>query len=298
MSDLDQLTAPSIILPRADALRMVELCELAEMRPPVDFLASVLPRQNGSSSAATAKSEEGVGDAAGGAEPHVLVTQMALLLYLGEYSHARHLWRRNAVPSVTPPSSDCLQLAQLWQAAKYCFLWSTGGIHALASGAMSSPSSAPPSSGQEADSMQVEGQGASNQQDAAAAESEALPYSTMALRALHSCTASAETQPLATYSKELLGVFRQRVNRSLRKGFAKISSKDFYLRMNLDPGTAEIADYGWKSVEGGYLVSDGDIPLEPDILEGLEDTKAAGDEGNQIGKLTDIVMFLESKMSA
>ena len=60
MSDLDQLTAPlsTIILPRSDALQMVELCELAEMRPPVDFLASCLPRQNGSSSAATAKSEE------------------------------------------------------------------------------------------------------------------------------------------------------------------------------------------------------------------------------------------------
>ena len=305
MSDLDQLTAPlsTIILPRADAIRMVELCELAEMRPPVDFLASILPpRQNGSSSAATeettTKSEGGAGVAAGGAEPHVLVTQMALLLYLGEYSHARHLWRRNAVPSDTPPSGDYLQLAQLWQAAKYCFLWSTGGIHALTSGAMSSPSPAPSPSGQEADSMQVEGQGASNQQDAAAAESEALPYSTMALRALHSCATSAETQPLATYSKELLGVFRQRVNRSLHKGFAKISPKDFYLRMNLDPGTADIADYGWKSVGGEYLVSDGDLPLGPDILEGLEDTKATGDEGNQIGKLTDIVMFLESKMSA
>ena len=144
--------------------------------------------------------------------------------------------------------------------------------------------------------MQVEGQGASNQQEAA--ESEALPYSTMALRALHSCTVSAETQPLATYSKELLGVIRQRVNRSLHEGFAKISSKDFYLRMNLDPGTAELSDYGWKLVEGEYLVSDGDISLEPDILEGLDDTKASGDEGNQIGKLTDIVMFLESKMSA
>jgi len=72
---------------------------------------------------------------------HILVTQMALLLYLGEYTHAQHLWSRHATATVgagvplssssnnTANNSDYVQLEQLWNAAKFMSLWNTGGMH-------------------------------------------------------------------------------------------------------------------------------------------------------------------------
>ena len=262
---------PTILLPRSQASRLVQLCELAEMsNPSATFLDFIGESKNGG--------------ARGDNNPHVLVTQMALLLYLGEYAHARHLWRRHrgtpSSPEVEGTANDAAsgggddyaQLEQLWNAAKYFYLWSTGGIHSLTSSS---------------DGMQVE---------ETTPENGNLPFSTLGIRALQSCQ-SSQTEPLSTYSAELLGVFRSRVNRGLQKSFTKLDCNEFCLRMNLEPDAEQPWDaYGWKKAEDGYLVSDVDVVPDDDNVE--EDKREDEKEVDRIGKLTDVVMFLEGKMNA
>ncbi|KAL7531303.1 hypothetical protein ACHAWF_003713, partial [Thalassiosira exigua] len=247
------------------ARRLVELCELAEMTPSASLWDFV-----GSDGSPALESP-----AAGGANdgPHALVTQMALLLYLGEYVHARHLWRRHrGAPrggsARNDASSDYAQLEQLWNAARYCYLWKTGGIHNLTSSAVRVSG----------ESMQV--------------ENENLPYSTLALRSLQACH-DTQMEPLATYSAELLGVFRSRVNRVLHRSFKKLHCKEFCLRMNLEPEGGIWPAFGWNSVqEGGYILSDGSVVFEDEEEDALDCT-----EEDRIGNLSDIVMFLEGKMN-
>lgn len=216
---------------------------------------------------------------------------MALLLYLGEYTHARHLWRRHrrAPPSSSENnsdnsnngnanSSDYAQLDLLWNVSKHCYLWSTGGIYSLTSSNGISASS---------DGMQVE----TNDESTTSDDSGNLPFSTLALRALQSCQ-SSELEPLSTYSAELLGVFRSRVNRQLHKSFDKLDCHEFCLRMNLESYEGVEQEFGWEK-EGEYLVSDVDVVLD-DEEEDAEGMK----EENRIEKLTDIVMFLEGKVNA
>ncbi|KAL7444257.1 hypothetical protein ACHAXH_008947 [Discostella pseudostelligera] len=157
---------PTILLPRSHALRLVHLCELAEMTPPPDFLnflfqsttTTTASDSSASSDAAADGNNNGAaadtaassgqrsslfanGNHNGNYNRHILVTQMALLLYLGEYTHAQHLWSRHATATVgagvpvssssnnTANNSDYVQLEQLWNAAKFMSLWNTGGMH-------------------------------------------------------------------------------------------------------------------------------------------------------------------------
>ncbi|KAL7532397.1 hypothetical protein ACHAXR_004607 [Thalassiosira sp. AJA248-18] len=320
---LDEFTSspsplPTILVPRSQALRLVELCELAEMTTPSsNFLDLIGNNGNGNAS------NNNNNNSGGSANPHVLVTQMALLLYLGEYTHARHLWRRHrrtSPPPSPPPETsiaennngnaaaasstdddDYAQLEQLWNVAKYCYLWSTGGIHSLtSSGSSISVGDALSSASLDNNNgmMQVENNDDDDDGD--------LPFSTQALRALQSCQ-SSQMEPLSTYSSQLLGVFRSRVNRGLHKSFDKLDCNEFCLRMNLKSDMWN--SFGWKKVEekegGYYLMSnvDDDVVLDHDdgeveedddeLLMGVERGSSDG-----IGKLTEIVMFLEGKMNA
>jgi len=280
---------PTILLPRSQAIRLLELCELAEMTPTANFL-DFIGNASGESSATAPTS-----NVIASKNPHVLVTQMALLLYLGEYNHARHLWRRHRR---TPPSSpaenssnttdttdesnngnatnDYAQLECLWNASKYCYLWSTGGIHSLTCN--------------NGDGMQVE----EEPNDESNNDSGNLPFSTLALRALQVCQ-SSRMEPLSTYSRELFGVVRSRINRQLHTSFDKLDSSEFLLRMNLT-SSEEVtwSEFGWRK-EGGHLVSNADVVLEDedddDCIEGAQ-------EENRVDTLTDIVMFLEGKVNA
>mmetsp|Transcript_14061 Transcript_14061/g.25389 ORF Transcript_14061/g.25389 Transcript_14061/m.25389 type:complete len:231 (-) Transcript_14061:185-877(-) len=230
---------------------------------------------------------------------------MALLLYLGEYTHARHLWRRHRSVPPSPEtessssnnggnasSNDYAQLELLWNAAKYCYLWSTGGIHSLISSRLSASDGS-------TNNMQVESEESTSENNGN------LPFSTLALRALQSCHMSG-MEPLSKYSAELLGVLRLRVNRGLHQSFDKLDCNEYCLRMNLlessngngenDGREGEIWNaFGWKK-EGDYLISDVDVVLddeEEDIMVGVVEK-----DEDRIGKLTDIVMFLEGKMNA
>jgi len=222
--------------------------------------------------------------------PHLLVTQMALLLYLGEYTHARHLWRRQRRAPSLPgedntkngnASSDgeYAQLGLLWNAVKYCYLWSTGGIHPLGSGRLPSPEGS-------TNNMQVE------TEDSKSENGDNLPFSTLALRALYACHSSG-MEHLSKYSGELLGVFRSRVNRRLHQSFDKLDSIEFCIRMNLE---GELWNaFGWKK-EGNFLISDENIDSDNEVGDILADFVEK--EEDRIGKLTDIVMFFEGKMNA
>jgi len=244
--------------------------------------------------------------------PHILVTQMALLLYLGEYTHARHLWRRhrggnrsNSSSDIDnnngneSSSSDCTQLEQLWNAAKYCYLWSNGGIHSLSSTRLSSPSSSDGSSDNNANNnnnnMQVENENIIDD----GGNISNLPFSTLALRAFQSCQSSG-MEPLSTYCAELTRVFRSRINRNLHESFDRLDRSEFRLRMNLEhDGSVEEEPvwnaFGWEK-EGGYLISDADAVTDDEEEDSL--LMGAEKEEDRIGKLTDIVMFLEGKMNA
>ena len=284
----------------------------------------------------SSSSNHGESSTAGSANPHILTTQMALLLYLGEYSQARHLWRRHRkTPTAAAASAsddaaanpetsnnadegennaansnssdgDYAQLEQLWNAAKYMYLWSTGGIHSLTSSASSSTSST-----DENEMMQVEtntNTDSSSNNSSDTNNGDDLPFSTMAMRALQQQSCSKNNiEPLATYSTELLGVFRSRVNRSLHQSFEKLSVNEFNLRMNLndDDCTSAVGEgeegawnaFGWKK-EGEYLISDVDVVLDDD--SSVEEGRGNGvlEGGDRIGKLTEVVMFLEGKMNA
>mmetsp|Transcript_37470 Transcript_37470/g.79042 ORF Transcript_37470/g.79042 Transcript_37470/m.79042 type:complete len:325 (-) Transcript_37470:243-1217(-) len=304
---------PSIIVPRPQALRFVELCELAEMSSSTSGFLDFI---RGGSSTAAAASENDIDGATAsttanangnGVNPHVLVTQMAILLYLGEYSHARHLWRRQRRAPPPPPESsnddnmpgnnnaDYVQMERLWNAAKYIYLWDNGGIHAFTTSARLSSLDG----GSGNNSMQVEETTSTNSTDSDNNADVNLPFSTLALRALGACQSSG-MEPLATYAGELTGTFRTRVNRRLHRSFDKLACEEFCLRMNLtgdsknnNNGDGEIwEEFGWKK-EGGYLISDVDVVSEDDDDEVVDEK-----EEDHIGKLTDIVMFLEGKMNA
>ena len=291
---------PTILVPKSHAQRLVELCELSEQTPTKSFLDFIGMNDNGSAAA-----DDKTNGSGGESTAKVLVTQMALLLYLGEYTNARHLWRRQRKEmsgASTPTTNDDLdytQLELLWNAAKYCYLWSTGGIHSLASNsAISSSTAAAPAESN--GMMQVE-QSSSDMIDTSGDDA-TLPFSTLALRALESCASKKAAndqmmEPLSTYSKELLGVFRSRVNKGLHESFDKLDQNEFLLRMNLtaqDELSAE--SFGWKLDDGGYLVSNVDVVLDDVMVD--EDVDAMKEGKDRIGKLTDIVMFLEGKMNA
>ena len=208
---------PSILLPRSEALRLVELCELAEITSSTNVL-DFGRNQNDDDGAGNSNDNNG---GIGSHNPHVLVTQMALLLYLGEYIHVRHLWRRNRGGRVMEGirnNSDYAQLELLWKAAKYCCLWSTGGIYSLTSSSSSDSLIDLVSSKSSSDNgvrMQVESNNSESgigSEEGGSSSTPALPFSTIALRALQSC-GSQKMEPLSTYSAELLVVFRSRVNR-------------------------------------------------------------------------------------
>ncbi len=306
---------PSILLPRSEALRLVELCELAEMMPSTNVLDFGRNQNDDDGAGSSDDNNDGIGSR----NPHVLVTQMALLLYLGEYIHVRHLWRRNRGGRVTEGnrnnSDDYAQLELLWKAAKYCCLWSTGGIYSLTSSSssdslidlVSSPSSSDNGVMMQVESTYSESGIGSEEEDGEGGSSStpALPFSTIALRALQSC-ASKKMEPLSTYSAELLVVFRSRVNRGLHRFFDKLDCGEFCLRMNLESPSAgkRVRDkvwntYGWTE-EGGYLVSgvDNVVIDDEDSDEREQEGGTLGKEGGRIKKLTEIIMFLEGKMNA
>jgi hypothetical protein len=237
-----------------------------------------------------------------------LVTQMALLIYLGEYTHARHLWERNSGrfnANNNGSNDDYVQLEQLWSAVKYCCLWSTGGVYSLTSSSISSKSSV------EANNNDKDEGGSTSR-----TTTTDLPFSTIALRALDVCV-SRQMEPLSTYATELIGVFRLRVNRGMHSFFERLDCAEFYLRMNFNDDAHQGATndrgndvatwtaYGWKKDEGGYLISsDVDDIMVNDIawdmameLDKGGMTPVRKDEVDRISKLTEIVMFLESKMN-
>ena len=309
----------TILLPRSHALRLLELCELAEMSPSRNSNANYFIGVDSSNA-----SNSGSGGVV--PNPHVLVTQMALLLYLGEYTHARHLWRRHRKLGVSTPRStsattstspdnvvnnesgsttvnddDYAQLESLWEAAKYCYLWSTGGVFSLTSNSNNN------SNMQEVENTNDVMQDDVVQNDSGSAAT--LPFSTLALRALQSCQ-SKKIEPLSTYSAELIGVLRSRVNKGLHTSFDKLDCNEFRLRMNIEEscggdgggdGEEEKVweSFGWKKEEGGYLVSNVDDVVLDDYDDEVDESGEIDMKGkDRIGKLTDIVMFLEGKMNA
>eukprot|EP00804_Cyclotella_cryptica_P023418 CCRYP_000529-RA/>CCRYP_000529-RA protein AED:0.40 eAED:0.40 QI:0/-1/0/1/-1/1/1/0/318 len=290
---------PSIAISRTQARRLVESCELAEMS-----LASIGGEDTNIS-------------------PYIVVIEMALLIRLGEYVHAHHLWERSrrrdasvahssAVSAAKQEESDDttkreqsgekrndttsveesvhLQLELLWNAARYCYLWSTGGMYPFND---VGPSSMP-------NNMQVE----NNDNNCN------LPYSTLALQALHSC-ASSQMQPLATYAVELIDIFRCRVNEGMHRSFGKIKIEEYRLRMN-EEGDEIFRKNGWveDSSCSEYLVPDSD--WEPHSLDCDNDSATLVDaqfvphfkhedvmvhqllsNGDRIRQLSNAVMFLE-----
>eukprot|EP00574_Skeletonema_japonicum_P010647 CAMPEP_0201716062 /NCGR_PEP_ID=MMETSP0593-20130828/2113_1 /ASSEMBLY_ACC=CAM_ASM_000672 /TAXON_ID=267983 /ORGANISM="Skeletonema japonicum, Strain CCMP2506" /LENGTH=271 /DNA_ID=CAMNT_0048205743 /DNA_START=48 /DNA_END=863 /DNA_ORIENTATION=- len=240
---------PSIIVSRSEAFRYVESCELAEMMPSSNnnnFLNQLLSSSSSSSSNnANNNGGNGNNDISGGSvsvNKYASIIQMAFLLYLGEYVHVRHLWRRQRSNNNNFSSSDEYnQLSMFWTAAKYCYLWSTGGI--------------------------------SSSLSSADEESSNLPYSTLMLRSLQS-NAESSLEPLATYSKELVSIFRYRVNDRLHSSFDDICEDEFMLRMNLnsdDSGAEDVLGrYGWKRApaDATHLVSNQEWKSPVDVGRG------------------------------
>ncbi|KAL7460412.1 hypothetical protein ACHAXS_000863 [Conticribra weissflogii] len=307
MTNLSDLAAelpapypPSIRVSRSKARRMIDLCEQAEMTCNFDDIA-------------------GAGGKSSGEEisPYITVIEMALLLYLGEYTHARHLWRRcRDFADVSSGADDggCgemerAQLELLWIAARYCYLWSSGGLHSLKSGL--------------GGLRRMEG-AASNDDGI---EDVHLPFSALALKALHSCQ-ETKMEPLATYSGELIEDFRYKVNNEMHRSFGRIKVEEFRVRLNLEcTGEADdecFNNYGWLVDASGqgdrrsgvYLVpdpeweqyyqddgllDDDDAHLSNENISNHQDVVPhqfmSNDE--RIRKLTDVVMFMEQpKMNA
>mmetsp|Transcript_16612 Transcript_16612/g.21270 ORF Transcript_16612/g.21270 Transcript_16612/m.21270 type:complete len:284 (+) Transcript_16612:36-887(+) len=266
---------PSIIVSRSDALRYVESCDLAEMMPSGNnnnFLNQLLSSSSGSNANNTdggGISESSVSGVNG--DKYASIIQMAFLLYLGEYVHARHLWRRHRSNNTSSTRDDeSNQLSMFWTAAKYCYLWSTGGISSSLN---------------------------STDDD----ESSNLPYSTLMLRSLQSNVESS-LEPLATYSKELVSIFRYRVNDRLRSSFDDIREDEFMLRMNLnssDSGDDVFGRYGWQRAPGdvSHLVPNQEWKSPVDVGGG--GNSAMSTDGDRIHQLSEVVMFLEqTKMNA
>jgi hypothetical protein len=276
---LSQQPPPSILLPRSEALRYVEICELAEMMPSSNnnnyFLNQLLSSSSGSSNANNNNGEDNNGSSSGAVKKYSTIIQMAFLLYLGEYVHARHLWRRHRShdnSNNTNDNDEYKQLAMFWNTAKYCYLWSTGGIS---------------SSLDSADDND---------------ESSNLPYSTLMLRSLQFIEESS-LEPLATYSKELVSIFRYRVNDRLRSSFGDIRQDEFMLRMNLNSEDQDydiLGRYGWKRAAGDatHLVPNEEWQ-SPMQVQGGEDNIMSSTDGDRIHQLSEVVMFLEqTKMNA
>ena len=289
----------------------------------------------------------------------VSVIEMALLLYLGEYTHARHLWRRyrhlagsatgaaagigskgggEGAGEATPVEDtnhqedlEYTQLELLWNAARYCYLWSTGGIYSLKSGVGVAGDAANNLDGSAIDTSGMQMEEANNDGDAAS-----LPFSAIALKALQTCHAS-QMEPLTTYSAELIEVFRDKVNEEMHRSFGRIKLEEYCLRMNFVPNDGEgakdnIADtYGWvedistsdAATDGAdhsgkrsvYLVPDpewelcyqsdavldtmqGELPSHCVRHEDVMANEMLSNE-DRIRKLTDVVMFMEQcKMNA
>ena len=218
------------------------------------------------------------------------IIQMAFLLYLGEYTHARHLWRRlnnnnNSHHSNSSNDDEYKQLTMFWNAAKYCYLWNTGGI-------MSGLSTPPANTG------------CTNSNDEDISNNSNLPYSTLMLRSLQSNSESS-LEPLATYSRELVSIFRYRVNERLRMSFDDIREEEFMLRMNLTAEEEEdvLGRYGWKRIAAA--AADNSAHLVPDrewklaMMQGGDDTTMTLSDVDRIRHLSEVVMFLEqTKMNA
>ena len=205
------------------------------------------------------------------------IIQMAFLLYLGEYIHARHLWRRqrsNNNSSSSNSDDEYNQLSMFWTAAKYCYLWSTGGVSSSLNSTTDDD------------------------------ESSNLPYSTLMLRSLQS-NAESSLEPLATYSKELVSIFRYRVNDRLHSSFDDIREDEFMLRMNLNDsdGGAEddvLGRYGWKRAvtDAAHLVPNQEWKSPVDMGRRGGDGMITTDD-DRIHQLSEVVMFLEqTKMNA
>jgi hypothetical protein len=290
---------PSIILPRSEALRYVEICELAEMMPPSaassgaccggsNFLTQLL---SSSSSSGSGGGDTNDSSSDSNVKKYASIIQMAFLLYLGEYTHARHLWRRlnNNNNSHNSNDDEYKQLTMFWNAAKYCYLWNTGGIMS----GLSTPPATDDTNSNEEEEIR------SN-----------LPYSTLMLRSLQSNSESS-LEPLATYSRELVSIFCYRVNERLRMSFNDIRGEEFMLRMNLSnkcAGAAEeeedvLGRYGWKRIAAA--AADNSAHLVPDrewkltMQGGNDSTMTLSVDVDRIRQLSEVVMFLEqTKMNA
>ena len=269
----------TIAVSRSRARRLVALCESSEMTMRHGIVGSSGAAANGDASVKSASlSSNSAGNSKSNeVSPYILVIEMALLIYLGEYTHARHLWRRcRRVANTTSPTArggedweskteeyaqvegeskkrdmvkhyenanndddilkngEYAQLEILWNAARYCYLWSNGGIYSLGM-SVSSPSATDRSQDSITD-MQVE---ESTNRDVN------LPFSTLALKALQTCQ-SSEMYPLSIYAKELIEVFRYKVNEELHRSFRRIKFDEFFLRMDIHENDGEVLEkYGW-----------------------------------------------------
>ena len=142
-------------------MKFKKSCELRELPPPHhcsasnDFLNFIGCAPGPASAGGDDGNGGGSGGGGGGGGDDTdcpLVTQMALLLYLGEYVHARHLWRRhrrNSFGGDGPANANAggggggtsdnehSQLRRLWEVARHAQLWNDGGVNDFV-GSMSS----------------------------------------------------------------------------------------------------------------------------------------------------------------
>ena len=259
---------PASLTSHQQARRLVSACEVAEVSLP--------------SASAVANGEAQL-------SPHILVIEMASLIYLGEFIHAKHLWSRSRGMFVQTGASEKSeagngtqqqQLELLYKAACYCHLWNTGGMYPFESAS---------------NTMQVENE-------------ETVPYSTMAIKTLQSCIDSG-LQPCATYGAEILGSFRSKVNEGLHRSFDRIKAENFCLRMNVAADAIE--SYGWivDPSSSGYLIPDPEWePQYPEAEdEAVFDSKTTHEDALQhmlsnedrIKQLSNAVMFMEqTKLNA
>ena len=285
---------PSSITSRPQARRLVEACEMAEMIPPYSSSATLTSGADGA--AGTRVPSGGVSETDGvksEVSPYILVIEMASLIYLGEYVHAKHLWTRSRDISSTindsgeneKTSEDPIQtqLELLYNAARCCQLWATGGLYPLEVGVKNNGGN---------NNMQVE---------------DSEPYSTMAIKAFQSCIDSG-LQPCASYGAEVMDAFRIKVNQVLHQSFGRIKLCDLLLRMQMSE--ENVSGYGWiPDSSAEYLIPSSD--WEP-VHEKYEDedhfvTKATHEDvmhqmlsdGERVKQLSSAVMFMEqTRMNA
>lgn len=234
---------------------IVDACEMAEMSPPPPPPA-------------------GGGDAA---LRFVEVAELAALLHLGDYVHARHLWRRHRpAPGGSDPADK-----------------TTGG------GSGATEESSDPELRQLARLW-------------AAAKSMIGDEPAAAYAALDGCTSSG-LEPLATYAGEVRGSYRVRCVRRMGKAYDRMkteSCRAWFGYGDGEDGTMieELKRRGW-SVEETAGEGGGDAKLlvtppldwepeevEEDEMDAKEDAEAGrGDYGERIKSLTEIVSFMERK---